>query len=144
MNHCFLPPQSVPPLQLSLTKVPPQAKMAKKSGLPLLSSQSRLIISHWEGQTARIFHPLQLEAKEAKFKFLVSVAERFGIPFLSTASTHPLLALSQEPQSKNTETPSTFTSSHSYKFRPGRASWSSTCVQQPKQWLSLPRVQRGP
>ena len=30
-----------------------------------------------------------------------------------------------------------------HKFRPGKASWSSTWVQQPKQWLILPRVWRG-
>lgn len=143
LNHRLLPPQSVPPLQLSLMKAPLQANMAKKSGLPLLSSQSRFTRSRWEGQAARIFHPLQLQAKEAKFKFLVSVAERFGVPFFSTASTHPLLALSQEPQSKNTEIPTTFTLSHS-----SVPTWEGKLVfnlcPAAKAVAQVPRMQRGP
>lgn len=137
------PSPKCPSTSAQFDEAPLQRNMAKKSGLPLLSSQSRFIISRCEGQAARIFHPLQLQDKEAKFKFLVSVAERFGVPFLSTASTHPLLALSQEPQSKNTEIPTTFTSSHS-----SVPTWEGKLVfnlcPAAKAMAQVPRVQRGP
>lgn len=57
LNHRLLPPQSVPPLQLSLMKAPLQANMAKKSGLPLLQLPIKVYYISLGGQAARIFHP---------------------------------------------------------------------------------------
>lgn len=64
-------------------RAPLQAMWLSQGSFPL-SSQSRFTISHWEGQTARIFYTLQLQAEEDKFKVLVSVAK--SIP----SSTHSL------------------------------------------------------
>lgn len=135
-----LSPLSVPstPAQADESSTP--GKYGQEVRAPsLLSSQSRITISLWEGQAASIFHSLQLQAEEAKCKFLVSVV-RSGAPSHDPVYTHPVLALSQNQQPKNTGTLTTFTPAHSgNRFHLAeQEGWSSHCARHPENRLSLP------
>ena len=137
LNHRLLPPQSVPPLQLSLMKPHFREIWPRSQGSLSSAPNQGLLYLAVRGKLPEFSIPSNSKTKRLNLNSWWVWLRDLGFPSSpQPLPTHSwLYPRSHSPRILRFQPPLLHLT---HQFRPGRASWSSTCVQQPKQWLRCP------